>query len=896
MASDASGTCVVTPNARLAASLAREFNHARIAEGLNAWEAADILPFGAWVERLYGDALYSVLGERLPVLLSAAQEHALWERVIARDSGSPLLSVPRAAALARDAWVLMHEWRLAESLGSLPAGDDARAFRAWSTSYERLTAREGSVERARLPVLLEPLLAHAAIRRCSTLVVHGFDLIKPQQQALFDAMAALGTEVLVSGPTARQGSACRVALTSTKDEIEAAAQWARTRLEAAGNAFELRIGIVVPDLRNQRNAVLRGLERTFGTRTAFNVSLGEPLSSYPIVAAGLMLLELATGEVPFTTISRLIRSPFIGGSESELVARATLDAELRRSAAPSVGLEALRRLITRSRQPGRSQPTAACPRLDQRLSALATLSKQFVGQRDAAQWARLAGDWLLAAGHPGERTLDSFEYQALKKWHEVIASLASLERVTGSMTFAEARSRLASLAADTLFQPEASDVPVQVLGVLESAGLEFDHLWVMGLTDEAWPLAARPNPFVPVALQREAGVPEASATASLELDRRITEGWRSAAGEVVFSHALREEDRELVCSPLIRDTVEAPIEALQLTSFRTLAAALHEARREERITDSAPVLASRVSGGGTSLFTDQAACPFRAFARHRLGTRELELPAVGIDARERGTLVHELLARLWTRLKTQAVLEAASTADLDALVTDAVETAMARVRRYRPDALKGRLAVVEKERLANLAHAWLKLELARPPFEVVAIEQKQAVSFGGVSVNARLDRMDRIASPEGPRHVVIDYKTGQVNVAEWLGERPGDPQLPLYAVGRGGPQAIDAAAFARVRAGDSRFVGMGREEGLIAGVRAIQSQSATRSLRDWDGALAAWRTALEALGREFVGGEASVNPKNGDETCRYCDLKALCRINERSSAVSFDDAATPEAP
>ena len=59
-------------------------------------------------------------------------------------------------------------------------------------------------------------------------------------------------------------------------------------------------------------------------------------------------------------------------------------------------------------------------------------------------------------------------------------------------------------------------------------GCEFDHLWVMGLSVDAWPLAARPNPFLPLALQREAGIPESSAQASLELDRRITQGWLAA--------------------------------------------------------------------------------------------------------------------------------------------------------------------------------------------------------------------------------------------------------------------------------------------------------------------------------------------------------------------------------
>ncbi len=119
------------------------------------------------------------------------------------------------------------------------------------------------------------------------------------------------------------------------------------------------------------------------------------------------------------------------------------------------------------------------------------------------------------------------------------------------MSFAQALARLRRLCADTLFQPETPDAPIQVLGVLESAGLEFDALWVSGLTDEAWPLHAKPNPFIPPALQRKAGIPEASAEATLERGMRITRGWLTAADEVIVSHPVREEDRELLASPSI---------------------------------------------------------------------------------------------------------------------------------------------------------------------------------------------------------------------------------------------------------------------------------------------------------------------------------------------------------
>ena len=180
---------------------------------------------------------------------------------------------------------------------------------------------------------------------------------------------------------------------------------------------------------------------------------------------------------------------------------------------------------------------------------------------------------------------------------------SDLERVVPRMSAAQALAVLRRLCSDTLFQPEAIDAPVQVLGILESDGLEFDHLWVSGLTDEAWPLAARPNPFLPVALQKKAGIPEASADSALALDRRITEGWLHAAGEVVFSHALREQDRELTPSALIADLPAGDIAPADLPRYREV---LHAARALEDIADgAAPPYDRKTVGGGTRVLADQ---------------------------------------------------------------------------------------------------------------------------------------------------------------------------------------------------------------------------------------------------------------------------------------------------
>ena len=115
----AGGVTVITPNQRLAQALAREFDAAQAAQGRSTWESVDILPYSAFVQRCYDDALYSELAPVLPLLLTPAQEQALWEDIIRRsDAGDALLALPETAALAADAWKTAHAWRLLDSLRS----------------------------------------------------------------------------------------------------------------------------------------------------------------------------------------------------------------------------------------------------------------------------------------------------------------------------------------------------------------------------------------------------------------------------------------------------------------------------------------------------------------------------------------------------------------------------------------------------------------------------------------------------------------------------------------------------------------------------------------------------------------------------------------------------------
>jgi len=869
------GCAVVTPNRRLAAHLKREYDARQAAAGKSAWPTADILPFTAFVERAYRDALYAGDAAGLPVLLAPAQEQALWESTVREsDAGDMLLAIPETAAVAREAWRLAHAWRLTGRLGAFPLDDDGKAFRQWVQRYEAATRRARQTDSARLADVTAPLLARPDIRKPRALVYYGFDLVMPQQQALFDALAAAGCEVAEAGPEPGGGERLRLACADSADEIRRAAMWARARLEANGAA---RVGIIVPELAKHRSAIRRVFSAVMepayalpGSRhdtLPFNISLGEPLASYPLVNAAFLALELAGREIDFERASRLIRSPFITGADSELARRARLDAWLRKRAEPALTLERLLALMARS--------DAGCPMLAQRLAALAEFRKaRLFGGQPPSAWARAISEALALVGFPGERGLDSTEFQTLGKWHEVLAEFAALDFVVPRTGYAEVMSRLRRMAADALFQPETPEVPIQVLGELEATGMQFDHLWVMGLSDDTWPRAPRPNPFLPIELQRAAGVPQGSAAGMLELARRLTHEWLSCAGEVVLSFPQREEDRDFEPSPLI---LSVPERALALPDYASYRDAVHRLRAIERGTDvKAPPLRESAVRGGASVLRDQSACPFRALALHRLGAQKLEAPHAGLNAMERGTLVHRTLARIWAQLKTRDALDAMPQAELEALLAQAAEDAVARIRRERPTVLAGRFAAIETRRLARRALEWLAVEKRRGGFTVLATEEERRIETGGLALETRLDRVDRT---DDGRRIVIDYKTGEAAPGDMLGERPDEPQLPLYLTGAE-PDAA-AAAFAQVRAGDMRFAGLARDPDLLPGARTLPDGKLRQAAASWGQQVEAWRAAIARIAAGFAAGEAEVDPKRYPHTCRLCDVKPFCRIYER---------------
>ncbi|MDQ3796975.1 MAG: PD-(D/E)XK nuclease family protein, partial [Pseudomonadota bacterium] len=505
------GVTVVTANQRLARRLAICYASVQQARGLQVWETPDVLPWPAWIARVWTSWFDSVqkADPVPPALLAPEQEQVLWEISIREcERDNPLFDVHSAAMLAREAWDLWHAWRLQLTSHEGTYTQDTRTFLKWAAAFESRCKTGQFIDSARVADALADRFTSGRLCTPARLVLAGFDEFTPQQRVLFEVLRELGCEVTVADTTkTRARRVVKLGVPDAEREVRLAACWARARLEQNPKA---RIGIIVPDLDQVRMRIERIFEDILQPgsvlpdgacdNTAYHISLGLPLAKYPVIHTALIVLDLSRGPLALTQVGNLLRSPFTKSGDSELSRRALLDARLRELGVSRISWRKLAQL-SRERDKQGALRRYACPVLAEMLSAFGRIAQALPDRQSPGAWTRSFGELLHAVGWPGERTLSSEEFQAVEAWGRVLQSLAGIECIVGKIGLAVGLSRLRQVA-QTVFQPESPDAPVQVLGILETSGERFDYLWLMGMHDESWPRAAGPNPLLPIALQR----------------------------------------------------------------------------------------------------------------------------------------------------------------------------------------------------------------------------------------------------------------------------------------------------------------------------------------------------------------------------------------------------------
>jgi len=838
---------IVAANRRLARALQQAWADRQVDAGRSAWRTPAIHALSDW---------YPVLAERviadeaLPARINDLQSRVLWEQCLRADIDDPFIRFPALARACRDAWQRLHDWCV--PLGDVQAaarGQDQRVFARAAGAYAARLADGGWLDTATLPATLVERVRNGdggALREVRTC---GFDRVPPRVQALLEALAGRGTRVTDwPMPAGRPGRYLRFA--SADAELRAAGGWARQML--AGTPAR-RVAIVVTGLERdaQRAAALirEGLVPGWQVAPArladaVELSYGRALGEYPAIATALLALRWLFHDISSPDVSHLLRSPHLGAGS--LAGRHRLDMALR---------DLPDRDWSRGRLVDAMGAAADADGADwiARFGRLDAVLEPVAATRRPGEWAACFDAALGELGWPGEAPETSADFQLANRWRKLLNEFARLELVAPRMPGSEAVGRIASMAAEIVFQPENERGVIHVLGPLEAAGLALDAVWLTGATAADWPAGQRPLSLVSRELQRRYAMPDATPELAAVHARRVLRRIAGSAADCTFSCAALDEDAEQMPTALL-----GACEVIDATDDPGWAAVRgcgpgNTADVPDRVPAVTP---GEEIGGGAATLQKQSVEPLRAFVAGRLRAAPMPPFVRGVAANTRGNLVHGALQALYRDHPDRDAIREWSGADRARRIEASVRQAFARHERHA-DATLAAVLAVEKERTQRLLGVVIETDAGRAPFRVASVEGRIDAEIGGLSLQLRADRRDEL--PDGSV-AIIDYKTGQPKRFLTSGE-PNDVQLVVYACAL--RQPVAGLALFNV---DSRYSGIDGAGPAFAADDAFADN------------LARWEQAVWVLAAGIAAGDVRINVRQGLRDSR--PLAILSRASE----------------
>jgi ATP-dependent helicase/nuclease subunit B len=863
------GGMVLASSDRAARSLQRAYHHRRRTEGLTAWLVPEIHSWSSFVRARWEERLADA-----EILLNSTQEQALWDDIIGREQHlSTVLEGPRyrLAALAMQAHDLLCTYAPRYLNASARGGwdRDAEAFSSWLSTFSQKCDREGLLSPSRAPLKMISALRGDATSRPPLLIV-GFDRLLPVQQEFLTAWGRW--QELSTGTRADQVHF--YAATDDAAELASCATWCNRCLAADPKA---RLLVISQQIASQRGEIERAFLQLSppGDSPLFEFSLGIPLKQVPLAHAAYLILRWLDGALLEHELDWLLSTGLTCNDKIESGALLSYMRNLRRRSLARTdwtldAFAAQSAIFEGALGPWYRRMNAARQRLtklrDRRLSPF--------------DWAGIVPQLLDSAGLPGQRRLASAEFQAWRRWEQAVDACGALGFDGRRMSWSEFLTALSRALDETLYTPESSDAPIQIAGPAESAGLTADAIWFLGADEGSWPSTGSTHPLLPLHVQRDAKMPHAEMRNDWELADAITGRLMESAPILNFSYAMQKAGTETRASRLITQLAgpvrPIPTELTPSSYASSVAVSFNDTTRVALTSETVP--------GGSSLLTSQSQCPFKAFAVSRLGAQGWDPAEFGLTAAQRGQLLHAVLHSIWAGKPDglRSLDDLLAVHDLQAFVALHVQKVLqAEMPPAAVERLPQRYLNLEDARLTRVVTQWLEYEATRLPFTVAETEVERPTTIGGLTLRLRLDRIDRL-NDESP--LVLDYKTGDAARKAWELPRPDDVQLPLYAA-----FALDKSPggllFAKVRAGETRFVGHARAASttLFPGLKktnALERQKLT------DDQLQAWREYIEQLADDFVAGHAEVDPSKYPATCERCDLHAVCRIHENQALVN----------
>jgi len=469
------------------------------------------------------------------------------------------------------------------------------------------------------------------------------------------------------------------------------------------------------------------------------------------------------------------------------------------------------------------------------------------------------------------------EQQQLKQWDQLLTMFCSIGLVDPEISLPQALSMLNELSANSPLRQNADAHMIKIIDFDDAELACFDHAWVTGLTETVLPVNRFLNPLIPFNLQRDNKVLGSTNDLCNQQAQTLFVSLVNLSNETRFSYHSNNEESELQISPIVSDFNRIEHQA-EIKSGLAVRSGIQLENYDDEI--GLQITDSKISGG-TYLLKAQALCPFQSYAKFRLNTEPMPAPQPGLDAAQRGALMHDVMFRIWRELGTQKTLSDLNHEQVDGLINKHINTVIAHL-----DFSMQLFTEIERQRLFALSKNWLMMEYERAPFSVVHQEYKSVFNIDNFEIDIKIDRIDQL---ENQHQLIIDYKTGYASSSDWTSEKLLDPQLPIYYLAL--KDQVDGIAFAKTKTTD--FDGISNDAINLKGIRQVakENRGNLRKFQSWNELTVYWHQQIQDLINQYKQGVARVTPTDPNQICKQCLRQPLCRLYQHRDMSGNDDQA-----
>ncbi len=315
-------------------------------------------------------------------------------------------------------------------------------------------------------------------------------------------------------------------------------------------------------------------------------------------------------------------------------------------------------------------------------------------------------------------------------------------------------------------------VGLQVMGVLETRNLDFDHILLLSCNEGNMPRGVTDSSFIPYSIRRAYGL--TTADHKVAIYAYYFHRLLSRAQDVTIAYSNGTSDGQMcemsrfMQQLLVEDSYhKINLYALQ-TGQHTMAAHHHPIIKTPAVID---ILRQRFSKSilSPTAINRYMRCPLQFYYNYVEGLRQPDNTDEDvIDYRNFGNIFHNAAEYLYKQLTQKSKLIQA--ADLEQLLKTKVDIEravdVAFIKEFGSSQLTGGLHIINREVIIHYLRQLVEIDSKLAPFTIIELEgevlqQLPVKSLGmTVKIGGRVDRLDCISTSEGEQIRVIDYKTG----------------------------------------------------------------------------------------------------------------------------------------